>query len=336
MPLNTSTVLYFLNTTTVDTGTGIDIRLLSSSTGAADQTQTFTYTHTQDSIERTFDPATAAAATNTNNAGTTLFKCGWALRLSNDMTPTDDANCNAMLVAQTLNVNLYLRSNQTGGTYTGGNFTPTVRASLWKYNPSTDTGTLIAAGTAAPTWAVTGGTNNTFQSVAVPITVASNVEFDPAEVLYVQAGMNSGTIPNPTLGTGTFTITLEANSSNTNLTFGTNGEISQVCFLFGSATGSGSASGAGVPVLPTTGTGTGTGTATGTGGSSKLGTGTSTGTGDATGSGGAVKLGTGNATGVGTASGVPTLVVPTTGTVAIGTGGGETIIVKKNLYLLSD
>ena len=326
MASQTATTLYPVNTTTVDTGTGIDVRFLDTATGSADTTQTVAFTHTNDSVERTFDPATGGV-TNTNNAGTTLFKTGWALRLSQDMTPANDTVNDTILPAQTLTVNLVLTATQSGGTYVSGVFTPTVRASLWRYNPATDTGTLIAAGTnAATSWNAAsemGQSRNVAIPITLPATVFGAAKGTTAEILMLQVGLNTGTVPNPTIGTANWVVTLTVGTASTNVTL--TDSLAQVGYGTGTATGSGTATAAGAPVLTTTGTATGLGTATGVLGATKMATGSATGSGTATGAFGAVKLGTGSAAGVGTAAGAGAKVAATVGTVNIGSGGSSVV-----------
>lgn len=240
MAINYSATLYPRNDTTVDTGTGIDIRLLGSTAGSTDTTQTFTWTHAQDNIERTFDPATAAGATNTNNAGTTLFRMGYALRPTEDMTPVDDTNCDTILTTGTLTVNLETTITSAGGTLPStADVTITHRASLWKYNPSTDTGTLIAAGSQATTW--TNAERGTYKTTAVSINIGSTVTFATGEVLLLQAGANSGTLGNPALGTQTYTFTLRLGSV-TRIAFTSGQGVRQFCSLAISSSAAGTPS----------------------------------------------------------------------------------------------
>lgn len=322
MPLNQSSILYPVNTTTVDTGAGIDVRLLDSVAGTADSTQTASFTHTNNNVERTFDPATGGV-TNTNNAGTTLFKAGWALRLAEDMTASDDTKCDAFLNSGTLTVGIVIRISQTGGTYAGASYTPTFRASLWRYNPSTDTGTLIAAGTTTATWTIGGIMDDTATpknlsiSIAVPNTTFGAVKGTAAEIFYLQVGMNTGSIPAPTLGTGAYTATLTVGTANTNITFAAGQAISQVCYVVGSSAGTASVTGTGAPVKPTAGTSSGTSTVAGSLMAHKLTTGTSTGTASVNGTFGAVKVGTGSAAGIATVSGAPSIVKGAIGTVRV-------------------
>lgn len=88
MGIERAAVLYLRNSTTVDTGGAVDIRLLDDvNAGVLNTMQTASAVHTQDNQEFTFDPQTVPTA-NGNNAGTTLQLLGWALRLAEDMTPT--------------------------------------------------------------------------------------------------------------------------------------------------------------------------------------------------------------------------------------------------------
>lgn len=325
-----SLTLYPVNTTTVDTGTGIDVRFLDVATGSADSTQTATFTNSNSNVERTFDPATAGT-TNTNNAGTTMFKLGYALRLAQDMTPTNDSASDAYLPAQNVTVSMVVNASQSGGTYASGTLGMTFRASLWRYNPATDTGTLIAAGsTTGITWnvAATGGDLGTAKTatmtIAAPATVFGTVKGTAAEVFYLQLGFNTGTVPAPTLGTATFTITLTVGTANTSVVLASG--LAELTYGTGSSSNVGTATGSGAPVLASSGSSSGAGTASAQTVAVKLATGSTTGQGTATGQGGAVKLGTGTATGQGTATGAPALVAATVGTVSVSSGGGTTII----------
>lgn len=340
MAVSQDLTLFPVNTTTVDTGAGIDVRFLANAAGASDATQTANFAHTNDNVERTFDPATGGV-TNTNNAGTTLFKSGWALRLSNEMTPVDDTKYDAFLPAQTIAVSLVMTANQSGGTYASGTLTPTFRASLWRYNPATDTATLIAAGSsAAVSWnvAAAGGDLGTAKTVTmnivVPATTFGAVKGTAAEIFYLQVGFNTGTVPDPTLGTGAFVMTFTVGTANTNLVMPIG--LAELGYMVGSSAGVGAATGAGAPVYPTTGSSAGLSTADGQFIAFKLVTGSSSGLGAASGAFGAVKLGTGNASGLGAALAAASIVKPTVGTVAIGGGGGGTTIIKKPTYVFDD
>lgn len=233
-------ILYLDNAETIDTGTGIDIRLLdNNNTGTNDITQDCDFTHANDNVERTFDPATVAVTTIAN-AGTTLQKKGWATRLT-DVSPVDDTACNAMLRAGTLVVSIDVNWNQTGGTYATGTATPTWRASLWRYNPSTDAGVLIASGSVANlSWdyAATGDLGD-FKTANITIVVAAGVEFSSGEVLLLQVGFNTGTVPNPTLGTANHTAILRINNATSRIDFAAAQGIRNSCVFTTNVVGEG-------------------------------------------------------------------------------------------------
>lgn len=241
MPIERADILYPLNSTTVDTGAGIDIRLLSSAQGGADDdTQDCDATHTQDDVERTFDPATAGVTTAAS--ATSLQKKGWALRLAEDMTPSDITNCVAMLNAGTLVVSIVVAIDQTGGTYVSGTYGPRWRASLWKYNIAADTGTQIAVGSVTtPTWDITPATGDLgdFKTATISLVIASNTTFTLSETLLLQIGLNTMTIPNPTLGTATWTYTLRVDHVNTNIDFAAGQGIRAACSFSNDLTGKG-------------------------------------------------------------------------------------------------
>lgn len=338
MTIQTAGTLYLDNGTNVDTGAGIDVRFLNASNpGVADSTQTASFSHTNDNVERTFDPATAAV-TNTNNAGTTLFRTGWALRLSQDMTPTDDTNCNAALVAQTITVTIRTTATQSGGTYASGTFQPTFRASLWEYDPTTDAGTLIGAGSSnTTTWnvAAVGGDLGTTKTVTITITLSALWEFTQGRVLLLQLGLNTGTVPNPTLGTGAFiqSVTIADPTDPTTVVFGTSG-IRTLCASTGTATTTSSADGVSGLVKPGAGSSLGVATVSGVSGATKGSAGTATAGATVSGVSAAVKGGTGSAAGAATVSGVAASVKGGTGTVNVAGGGGTTII--KPVFVFDD
>lgn len=240
MGIQRAAVLYPVNSTTVDTGAGIDIRLLDSAeAGADDDTQTATATHTQDSQSRTFDPGSATSA---NEGPGTLRNRGWALRLSEDMTPGDDTNCDAALTAGSLTVNITMAVNQAGGTYVSGTYTPLLNACLFRVNLASNTGTFIANGlSSALSWNLTPVTGDlgTFKTAALAVDIPALVQFSAGEVLLLQFGIGTATIPNPTLGTATFTYTLRVDHANTNITFAAGQGIRQACALSASLDGRG-------------------------------------------------------------------------------------------------
>lgn len=267
--INRSQTLYPVNSTTVDTGAGIDVRLLDiAQAGADDTSQSAQFTHTNDSVERTYDPGNASV-TNTNNANTTLFKTGWALRLLEDMTPPNDTVFDAFLNAGTLTVSMVITPSQAGGTYVSGTYQPTFRASLWRYNPATDTGTVIASGTSSSTsWDVTPATGDigTAKTISVSIVVTDTtfgaVGGTAAEILFLQLGFNTGTVPNPTLGTATFTQILTVDNTNTNITFASGQGIHQIGTLSTNVTGAGTVTRNLAATMSRNATGVGTSTST--------------------------------------------------------------------------
>lgn len=243
MGIQRADILYPVNTTTVDTAAGIDIRLLDSAqAGATDTSQSCRWLHTNDGVERTFDPA-SALVTAVANANSFQGE-GWALRLSDDMTPTDDTNCNSALLAGTLVVSVRALLNMNAGTGNlGGAENFTMRASLWRYDTSANTGVLIASGSAAQSWdtSALGGENNTIKDTAISIVVPSTVEFLANEVLLLQLGALSGTLTNPLTGTTNFDMTLHVDDANTNINFAASQGIRQVCVFTTNLAGKGTA-----------------------------------------------------------------------------------------------
>lgn len=334
MPVQSATTLFCDNGTTVDTGTGIDVRFLSAANPAvANDTQTASFSHTNDNVERTFDPANAAV-TNTNNAGTTLFRCGYGLRLSQDMTPTDDTNCDAFLPAQTLTVNVWSTATQTGGTYVTGTYGPTMRASLWRYNPATDAGILIAAGTSTTaTWnvAATGGDLGTFKNSAISIVIPTGVRFAQGEVPLLQLGLNTGTVPNPTLGTGAFIHTLRV-ADPTNPTRVVLAEsFASLCSMRATSAGIAQADARGALVKPVLATSNGVAAVSGVLGATKGMVGAAPGAATAQGVLAAVKGLRGESSGVSAADGRLAKVAGMTGTANVGQGGVQ--IVPRPFYI---
>lgn len=328
MAIQTASPLYPVNSTVVDSDTGIDIRLLDSAEAGADANQSVNFTHAQDNVNRTFDPAnTGVTAVADSNA---FQGEGWALRLTEDMTPNDDTNCDVVLTPGTVAVSLRVNLDQTGGTYAAGTYGPTFKAALFKYDPATNTGTLIASGsTGGITWTLGGVGDDlgTAKTATFNISVPSNVEFAQGEILLLQIGLNTGTVPNPTLGTATFTCTLSADNTNTKITWGAGQALAALCFITGSVAGLATASGIAAPVFPTAGTAAGAATVSGGLEADKETSGTGAGVATALGSLEAEKETTGTAAGIATAEGTPAVVVPTTGTVNVSEGGGATTVI---------
>jgi len=250
MAINRTETFYPRNDTTIDTGTGIDIRILSTTqSGTNDVTQTCTADHTNDNVNRWFDPATTGN-TDATDINTTLVKRGWALRLTEDMTPPDDdTNCNVIIPANTTTVTLDVGASWSGGAITG-NTVPTFKASLWRYNPSTDAGTLIAAGTSAATTWQNLTQNGTFKTVPISITVPQTT-FSQGEILMVQVGMNTGTLPNPITGTTNWVFTLRINNATTNVAFASGSHLLQVCTYTNNLNGVGTPTRNGLAITPT-------------------------------------------------------------------------------------
>lgn len=226
MAIERATTLYPRNGTVVDTGTGIEVRLLSATqTGTNEVNQSVQYTHTQDSTNRTFIP-NSLGSTSVRDARS-LQKCGWGLRLTEDTTPTDDTNCNAYVYPTSAVITAEMTANQSGGTYVLGTWTPTMFVGLFSYNPATDTGTLIAnaasdqAGGIEQTWTVgTGADLGTYKTVQATIPLPSGGQIAQGEILLLQIGTNAKTIPDPTVGTATWTLTLRINNATSKMVFG--------------------------------------------------------------------------------------------------------------------
>lgn len=298
MAVTTATTLYPRNDTTVDTGTGIDVRILSATAGATDSTQSVRFTHTQDGQERTFDPGNTLVTTV---ADASAFQGeGWALPLT-DLTPSDDTNCNAYLQAGTTNVIIEVNCLMSGGTNLGGASTSTFRASLWRYDPTANTGVLIAHGTATQSWNLgVGGDGATFKATTIPITVPAT-EFSQGEILLLQLGVIGGNLPNATLGTTNFDFSLQL-SSVTRVNFTAGQHLTSLCPSTGTTSAAATATGVSGNVLATTGSDTASATVAGAGGARAATVGAATGTASATGVMSSVAGTTGGATGVSTAA----------------------------------
>ena len=208
-PINDTTI-YPYNGTTVDNDSGGDIRALRDTTSAADTTQNVAYTSDNDGTHRCWDPATTALAT-VRNAATTLYRTGWAIPVA-DFTPAD-SRCVAVLAAQTVTVTANMTHAWAGQLIQGGPSSQ-LTASLWKYNPTSNAGTLIAGATGASTTWSNLGEENVYKAVTAAITVAALAEFDVAEILYLQIGILLGTIhPQLLGGAQSYTSTLDLNGS---------------------------------------------------------------------------------------------------------------------------
>lgn len=207
MGIQRALTLFPRNDTTVDSGALVNIRLLGDTAGASDVTQSVIATHAQDNVERTFNPATLNG--NAVRDAFALQPLGWGLRLADDMTPGDDTNCDVVLPAQTVTVNLDVGVDWAGNAPTLPNIRPTWKVALFKYNPATDTGSLIASGSLlTPNNVWNSGTKGTFLTMSPTITVAAPVTFGSGEILVLQIGLNTGTLQNPLSGTTTYGFTL--------------------------------------------------------------------------------------------------------------------------------
>lgn len=225
MALQRAATLYPINSTTVDTGAGIDVRALSDTEpGATDSNQNIDNASQGTNIERTVDPATNNPSL-VNNAATTAAKIGYAIPTTG--MDTGESRCSAILKAQTVTVAFHGAASGTGtGT---GNDVLTPRASLWKYNPSTDTQTLIAgaSGSAISKSAAFAYSDSTYDA-SVAITVASDVVFASGEVLMVQFGGNVACSAG-FLGSARQTVwAVHVDLNTTSVTFGTSG-LRQSC-----------------------------------------------------------------------------------------------------------
>lgn len=235
--------LFLRNDVTNDTGAGIDIRdLQATQTGVNDDTTTAQFTNANDSVNRTWDPATAAV-TNTNNAETTLFKTGYSFSIAN-MTPGDDTNCNAFLPEGTATINMQCTCTMTGTAPLTAGPQLTFKGSLWRYNPTTDTGVLIAGGAAGATvnWtsASVGNDLGTYKDCSFTIDVpAGGIEFAQGEFCLLQVGFFTNNVPNPLTGSSTYLCILRTMNTGTKITWDTGQSMLQVCTLSTNLVGDG-------------------------------------------------------------------------------------------------
>jgi hypothetical protein len=336
MGLSIASTFYPNNGTTVDSGSGVDIRLLDDAISSIDDGQSVRWEQSQDGANRTFDPDTGFS--NSNNNPYTLQRNGWALRLAEDVTPTDDTNCNAAVPADTIRLTFNVRCNATGGTNLGGAANFSMRFSLWRYNLSTNAGVQIGQSSVSISWDTTaiGGENNTFKTASAQFTIPDDVELLQGETMLVQIGANALNLPDATLGTTNYDLYLRiGQASNTIFEFVANQTISQICYTQGLAEGFGLAIGVPAIVLPTEGSSEGVSTATASIEADKETTGLAEGIATPDGVLLAIKETAGSASGVATPLGSAGLVIPTVGT-SEGGGGGTTIINKKITYIFPD
>lgn len=258
MTILRNTTLYPINSTTVDTGTGIDVRALSSTEpGATDSTQSVRNSTQGSNVERCFDPANASVTTTTN-AATTLSKLGYGVP---DASMTDgDSNCTTTLNAQSVTVNWTGTASGTGTGNVGANDVFTPRASLWKYNTSSNTGTLIVGGsgtaiTISALIAYTGTAYTAAVTLSVPATT-----FSANEILYLQMGGNVACGAGLLGGARTTTWVLSVDVSTTKLSMAQG--LVKACTSSADTTGKGTATRVIAPALTRSATGTGTTTYT--------------------------------------------------------------------------
>lgn len=210
-----ATTFWLDNTVTVDTGTGIDVRSLDDEVGTVDSTQTASATHNQDNGIRTFDPGTAVGGTASDPLAV-LQKKGWALPLA-DITPAD-TRCRARLPAGDATLRSEIGITRSGDAPLADTTNVTMRASLWKYNPTTDTGTFIASGTGTGTTYELFANTTVTKAHALQMIWAADVIFERDEILYVQVGVGTGTLGNPLGGTTTYTFRLFVDGAGRDMT----------------------------------------------------------------------------------------------------------------------
>ncbi len=321
MTLQSAAVLYLINSTTVDTGTGIDVRALDDvEGGATDENQSVLNSVQGGTSERRFDPATTGSTT-VSNAATTNDNKGWAVPLSaaiGDMVVVN-TDCVAWLKAQSATVAWVGGITGTGTGAVGANDVFTPRASLWKYNTSSDTATLIVGGSGtATTLSAALPYGPTAYSSSVTLSVPETT-FAANEVLMVVIGGQVACGAGLLGGARTCTVTVAVDVSTTNVTFATQG-LRSLAQTTGSGAGSGTAAGSSSNVLGTIGAAVGAGSAAGVAGAIGGMTGSAAGTSTATAAASSVAGSTGSAAGTSTVAGLSSIVLGTIGTVTVGGG----------------
>lgn len=328
--MQTAAVLH-IDPTIVDQVAGsIDVRSLEGTFVA--HTATSIHNGTQDTeVERRWDPETNAN-TVTSNAATTNDRRGWAVPVA-DMA-TGDAGNVAWIKAQTLTIDLRVGFQGTGTGDVGENDVYTPRASLWKYNPTTDGSTLIIGGSGSTVSqsAAVAYNDSTPRSAQVVLSVPETM-FTSAEVMMIVAGGALACGAGLLGGARTFAVRLATTETPIKLTFATQG-LRELAETTGSAAGSATATGSTAKILGATGTAAGVGTVSGVMGAIGSATGTAAGTSTVDGQMSSVAATTGTAAGVATAAGVTGLILGTVGTVEVG-GGGETTV-RKPIYIFDD
>jgi hypothetical protein len=174
----------------------------------------------------------------------------------------DKVTCRAALAAGAHAITFMAALNQTGGTYVTGSYGPNFHVSLWRYNLMTNTATRIESTTgsggvatngAAVTWNYTPATGDlgTFKLISITFTTAEQILFEPGETLLLEPGLNTATVPNPTLGTATWTCTLRVDNVDTKITLADT--IAELCGMTGEIIAFSDAAGLASRVLPANG-----------------------------------------------------------------------------------
>jgi hypothetical protein len=328
--MQTAAVLYLDNTVVVDTGDPPDVRKLNNTFATSGVTTSVNNSTQATSAERTFDPQSATGVTN--NAQTTHNDRGWAIPPA-DMTPADAAHA-PFIAAQTLTVNINATATGTGTGAVGANDVYTPKASLWKYDPSTDTASLIIGGAGSASSfsaAVAYGPTAFTTSVSLSVPAAT---FASNEIMMIVIGGTLACGGGLAGGARTFTVRLLHSANTTNLTFATQG-LREMGEMTGSAAGVAAATAEVGTVLPLTGTAAGVGAATAV----LAGVGATTGAAAAAavteGLTGSVSGTTGTAAGTASTAGEVVVVVGTVGTSAISGGGGATVV-RRPIYVFDD
>lgn len=253
MTLLRVTPLYLSNTVTVDTGTGIDVRALRSTNGTTDSTQSILNSTQGSNAERCFDPANASVTVVTN-ASSTLSKLGYGVPLAS--MGDGDSNCVTTLNSQTATVNWVGTAAGTGTGNVGANDVFTPRCSLWKYNTSANTGTLIVGGSGtAITISALIAYSGTAYTAAVTLSVPATT-FAANEVLFIEMGGNLACGAGLLGGARTTTWTLSVDISTTNITLSQG--LVKACVYSNDLDGRGTSTRVVAPAISRTAIGTGT------------------------------------------------------------------------------
>lgn len=233
MALQRAAVLHTDNTVVDNSGTA-DIRRLTGSWTTYGITTIQNATQASNA-ERRWDPETAADVTN-QNAATQCDGKGFAVPTA-DMA-TVDAACVPSLAAQNLTIDFSVNFFGTGQGAVGSTDIWTPRASLWKWNTSTDTATLIVGGSGtAVSRAVTFAYGPTLKTGQVVLAVPATT-FGANEILLIVTGGNLACGAGLLGGARTFAVRLDQAASPIKLTFATSGLL-QACSLSSDMVGAG-------------------------------------------------------------------------------------------------